>query len=123
MNDFQAGDKVRIKARDELDTTDPRLTWEVLFVGEFVAVLRQEGNGPMREISRSLHLLRDQWELIPEIFEASKRYQKTSVHSTEPDIEVMWADKVVAFGRYCGTGKHTRHALLYPAERHLYREV
>lgn len=123
MTDFQVGDKIRVK-RSEIGDTDPELSWEVAFIGEHLAVIRSlHTNGSTREFARTLDILRDRWEVVPETFEAGKRYQRTSIHSSEPDIGVLWADDSVAFGRYMGTGKHQRHALLYPADRVNYKEV
>lgn len=121
MTDFKAGDKVRVKA-DYQD--DDATQWTLAYVGaELVIVATTRRDGSTIELSRTVDNFASQWELVPEVFEAGKRYQKTSIHSSEPDIAVLWADDAVAFGRYVGTGKHTRHALLYPTERHLYREV
>lgn len=122
MSDFEVGDKIRFKSSvEELQGPCERV---IDYVGkQYVIYTMTRGDDVEREFSYSLADIHLRFELVPETFEAGKRYQKTSIHSSELDIEVMWADEVVAFGRYCGTGKHTRHALLYPAERHLYKEV
>lgn len=124
MTDFKAGDKVRVKRHDNLDTTDPDLNWEIIFVGEHLAVVQSlHANGSTREFSRTLDILRDRWEVVPELFEAGKRYRSKSIHDTAPDFTVLYADEEIAFARYYATGKHSAHVYLYQSTRNTHEEA